>query len=248
MAFVTAGGRRFDIDAIVFDKDDTLVDLNATWGPVARTWIGSLGSSDGQLASLLSNRLGYDERNERVVPDSILATHTIAEIGTHTTHLLSSYGWAATMIVDRIEVARLAVADATRSLPLRPLTDLTALFATLRRAGIGIGIFTSDDARPTRSFIESCGIAGLIDVVVTGDRIARPKPSGDGIRRAAEAIGAGTARTMMVGDSLHDHGAARDAGAWFVAVGHTSAAAALADASVGNVAEIVPDDSRSATD
>jgi HAD superfamily hydrolase (TIGR01509 family) len=238
MATVRAGGRRFDVDVVVFDKDDTLVDLNATWGQVARSWIGALAGDDEELHVLLSTRLGYDRASGRLIPDTILATHTIAEIGDHTGRLLHHHGWSTVQIEHGLASARRTVRADTAELPLQPLADLQALFGELRSAGLAIGVFTSDDEQPTRHFLDSCGVTALVDVVITGDRVEHPKPHGHGLHEVARATGSSTDRLVMVGDSLHDHGSARDAGTWFIAVGHDSAAAAHADASVANVGEI----------
>lgn len=241
MPIVSVHGRRFDVDAVVFDKDDTLVDLDATWGPVARTWITELAGDDPELIELLSTRLGYDRSRERVVPDSIMATHTLQEIGAHTSALLTARGWSVDAVTRRIEIAATAIEVHVYGLPLEPLADLRALFTSLREIDLRIGVFTSDNERPTSHFLQSCGIAHLVDVVVTAEHVANPKPHGEGIARAARAVATTPARVLMVGDSMHDHGAARHAGAWFVAVGHDTAAAAGADASVEHVGELEPE-------
>ena len=57
-----------------------------------------------------------------------------------------------------------------------------------------------------------------IDVVVGRDPVVRPKPSGDGLRRALELLGQDAATAVMVGDSSWDAAAARDAGVRFVGV------------------------------
>ena len=60
--------------------------------------------------------------------------------------------------------------------------------------------------------LKKFGLAGTVDVAVTRNEAARMKPDGDGIRRAMAALGAAAPRTLMVGDSMSDLGAARDAG------------------------------------
>lgn len=239
MPIVRAGSARFDVDAVVFDKDDTLISLDATWGPVARLWITTVSGGDPEAGALLAARLGYDTAHHRIVPDSVLATHTLVQIGDRTLAALVDAGWDHAAAERRIADAA-AVVDARHDdTPLEPLTDLVELFERLRRAGLRIGVFTSDDERPTRRFLREAGIASLIDALVTADHVERPKPHGDGLQLAAAAVGTSPDRVLMVGDSLHDHDAARAAGAWFVAVGLTTPAAALADAAVDDVGEIV---------
>jgi phosphoglycolate phosphatase-like HAD superfamily hydrolase len=66
---------------------------------------------------------------------------------------------------------------------------------------------------------ETLAVHGLeIDVVVGRDPRIRPKPSGDGLRRALELLGAGPGGAVMVGDSSWDAAAAADAGVAFVGV------------------------------
>lgn len=57
-----------------------------------------------------------------------------------------------------------------------------------------------------------------VAVVVGRDPAVRPKPSGDGVRRALALLGAGPGGAVMVGDSTWDAAAARDAGVDFVGV------------------------------
>jgi HAD superfamily hydrolase (TIGR01549 family) len=57
-----------------------------------------------------------------------------------------------------------------------------------------------------------------IDLVVGRDPLVRPKPSGDGLRRALDLLGTAADGAVMVGDSTWDAGAARDAGVGFVGV------------------------------
>lgn len=57
-----------------------------------------------------------------------------------------------------------------------------------------------------------------VDVVVGRDPRIRPKPSGDGLRRALTHLGSASADAVMIGDSTWDALAASDAGVSFVGV------------------------------
>lgn len=57
-----------------------------------------------------------------------------------------------------------------------------------------------------------------VEVVVGRDPAVRPKPSGDGLRRALDLLGAEASDAVMIGDSTWDALAAVDAGVAFIGV------------------------------
>ena len=85
-----------------------------------------------------------------------------------------------------------------------------------------------------------------VEVVVGRDPHVRPKPSGDGLRRALELLGALPDGVVMVGDSTWDAAAATDAGVRFVGVhaGAAEFAVAFPDvpvrASLAEVLDLLP--------
>lgn len=62
------------------------------------------------------------------------------------------------------------------------------------------------------------GSGAHIDIVVGREPTLRPKPSGDGLRRAAGILGVDVGATVMIGDSAWDRAAAADCGAAFIGV------------------------------
>ena len=50
----------FDVDAVAFDKDGTLIDLDAAWGSAALAWVTTAASGDAVLEETLAARLGLD--------------------------------------------------------------------------------------------------------------------------------------------------------------------------------------------
>ncbi|MFZ8998840.1 MAG: hypothetical protein ACO3D0_10780, partial [Ilumatobacteraceae bacterium] len=98
MPIVVAGSTSFDVAAIAFDKDGTLIDLQATWGPIARAWIDGVGSTDERdddadgVRQTLARRLGYDLAEGTLVADGVLAAGTLAQIRATTVESLHDQG------------------------------------------------------------------------------------------------------------------------------------------------------------
>jgi phosphoglycolate phosphatase len=92
----------------------------------------------------------------------------------------------------------------------------------LRDAGRKLGVVTNKPRAFTETLLRNLGVEALFDSVIAGDDGLRRKPFGDMPRAAAEAMGARTAETLMIGDSGNDVLAARDAGCpvWCVPYGY----------------------------
>ncbi len=241
MPIVRVADREFDVDVVVFDKDGTLIDLDASWAPLAESWIEAVAAEDTALRDDLADNLGYDYSTSRLVPDSTIAAGTLGDVGEATHRRLLANGLSHEAANVSVAQARAAIEIAAATYPAVTLADLEPLFAALVSRGLRVAVLTSDDRVPTLDFLGQNRLSQLVSVVMTADDVAHPKPHPDGLQQIASALGVASDRMLMVGDSTADHGAARAAGAWFVAVGHASAASVDADATVTCVDEINPE-------
>ena len=238
MPIVSVREHRFDVAAVVFDKDGTLLDLDASWGPIAMAWIAGIAPEGGDVATLLCDALGLDAATGRLRPDSSFAMLPIVEIAADTRLLLEAEGWASDRIETAVERAVVAVDGLTHDKHMDTLVDVGELIGHLRDGGLQIAVFTSDEPEPTTMFLDRFGLHDLVDVVITAADVELAKPAPEGLQVIAAALGVETSQLLMVGDSTADRDSARAAGSPFVAVGHTARAAAGADASVTTVAEL----------
>ncbi|MCC6133748.1 MAG: phosphoglycolate phosphatase [Candidatus Contendobacter sp.] len=91
------------------------------------------------------------------------------------------------------------------------LTELVA-------AGWPLACVTNKAAEFALPLLERLDISHFFATVVGGECIPNPKPAPDSIRLCAERMGVAIASGLMVGDSLNDVGAARNAGCPVVCV------------------------------
>ncbi len=238
MPIVTVSQHRFDVDAVVFDKDGTLLDLDASWGPIARSWVEGVAPGDDAVINVLAGALGLDLMTGRLRPDSVFAMSTLARIEADTRLLLASSGWPHDRIEQALAAGGRAIDDTVDAMPMTTLVDVAVLMQGLRTAGLGVAVFTSDEPDPTTTFLDHFGLRDLVGVVITAADVSDAKPSPEGLHTIAATLGTTTPRLLMVGDSVADRDAARAAGSPFVAVGHTSRAAEGAHATVATVDEL----------
>jgi phosphoglycolate phosphatase len=228
------------VEAVVFDKDGTLIDLDVSWAAPGRAWVEAASGGDAPLWSELAEALGFDGEAGRLVPDGVMAAGTLDELDRHTRMVLVAAGLAAGTVDQRIDRARrVAIESALRVEGIPTLGDVAGGFRRLAAAGVVLGVVTSDDRAVAEATMEAIGVAHLVRRVVGGDDDIAPKPSPDGILAVCRDGGVDPARTLMVGDSTADLLAARNARlAGFVAVGTLSPAAAEADAVVTSIDDL----------
>ncbi len=218
--------------AVLFDKDGTLFDFQATWGAWSRGMIEAESEGDPWVARRLADALGYDLATSRFRPDSVAIASTTATVAEILRPLLPR-PVAHDDLVARMN-ARAEDAPQVEAAPLREV------LGRLKGMGLRLGVATNDGEAPARAHLR--GVLDLLDFVAGYDSGWGGKPAPGQLLAFAEAVGVEPGACAMVGDSLHDLAAARAAG--MVGVGVLTgpalreALAPAAEAVLGSVAEL----------
>ena len=215
MPLVSVANRTFDVDVIVFDKDGTLVDFDALWGPRTVRWVETLAemASQPELGGLLYPLVGFDPVRQQVLPDGPLAIGTTADLYALAAAVLfqDGFGWHEGRPLAQ-RAAATTMAAAPQPAEIRPLGDVASTVRRLRRAGIQLAVATNDDRALTEATLQQLGIAGDIAVMACGDDALPPKPDPAGLHWLAGELGTVAGRLLVVGDSANDMLAGRNAG------------------------------------
>lgn len=94
----------------------------------------------------------------------------------------------------------------------RPFEGVEPLIRRLLEAGISLGIVTNKISRFAEPVIAAAGWQKHFGVLITGDRVANPKPDPEPVLAACRALAARPERTWFVGDDRRDVEAGRAAG------------------------------------
>lgn len=167
---------------VVFDLDDCLIDhklwfarkASAAWRAVARDWC------DRDAFELEAFGL-IDEGERRRFIDL----------------LCQRLGWDDARHQELLETFRQARVDT----PVH--ADVAACLASLRQAGLRIGLLTDNPPATQRQKLDGAGAAlGHFDAVVFARETGAEKPAASGFLAVAEALGLPPTQLCMVGDNL----------------------------------------------
>ena len=206
MPLIHAGGARFDVAAIVFDKDGTLIDLDAAWAPRGRAWVLSLERRAGVpgLGAVLANVIGLDLEAGTVVPGGLLAAAPLDDAIRSMRQAMAAAG--VEMSADGVR-AGLDVGGGS----IVALGDPIPTFESLTANGVRIAVLTSDDHGAAADDLESIGVLRYVSELCGADDGFPPKPDSGGFLSIASALGLDPGRMLMVGDSMADLATARNA-------------------------------------
>ena len=197
------------IQGLIFDKDGTLFDFNATWGAWAQRVFEQETADDPSRLEPLAEALGYDLENQRFQP------HSIVIAGTNEETALAALPYLKDDEVGPV-LARWNVMAAEA--PQVEAAPLAALLGQFRQAGLTLGVATNDAEVPARAHLRAAGVEEMFDFIAGFDSGFGGKPAPGQLLGFCETLSMDPARCAMVGDSVHDLRAGRAAGMTCVAV------------------------------
>lgn len=225
------------IRGILFDKDGTLLDFEATWAPLYRQLALELAGGDADKARALLVRGGLDPATGRMRAGSVLGAGTTFDIVRLWFPELEGEAFHA--MAGRIDRAFHAHGEKHSV----PVPDLLATLETLANRGFTLGVATNDGTGAAIRALAGVGAGKHLPHIFGYDSVPNPKPAGDIVHAFAAAIGATPAEVAVVGDNLHDLDMARAAGAGAaigVLTGNSTAAdlAPHADAVLASISDL----------
>lgn len=191
------------VSALLFDKDGTLFDFNATWNGWAHDVIREFSAGDAALARALAQSVRFDLDAVAFHADSPVIAGTNREAAECMAAVLPHMGLAQ---IERHLELRAATASVAPAVPLDPFLD------GLAARGLKLGVMTNDSEYSALGQLGEAGVAEKFDFIAGFDSGYGAKPSPDPLLAFCDAVGVAPELTAMVGDSTHDLIAGRAAG------------------------------------
>jgi phosphoglycolate phosphatase len=218
--------KNFKPQAIIFDKDGTLIDFDLMWGRWTLQLADRLQTSIGMdVRQALCECYGYDMVRRKILPDGKLTCTPMWRLRDLMVDVVRSQGLSTLEAACAVEKAWHVPDPVTLA---RPVTDLQKLFLNIHKLGIKIAIATTDDRDPTEAMLKAFGVKGFISTMVCADDGIQAKPAPDMATTICQRMNVHPSSVIVIGDTVADLQMARSAGAGYV-IGVLSGVGSLAN-------------------
>jgi phosphoglycolate phosphatase len=186
------------IKGILFDKDGTLVDFQATWFAIGDLMALDAAGGNRDEADRLMQVAGYDYEAHCFKGDSVFAAGTNADI-------VALWYPAADAERKRAMITHFDTFTAEQgALQAVPLPGSKDAIASLHGSGFRLGVATNDSTSGAEKTLLALGIAQMFDAAYGYDAVASPKPAPDTVIAFCDLTGLRPGDLAVVGDNRHD--------------------------------------------
>jgi phosphoglycolate phosphatase len=206
--------KNFKPQAIIFDKDGTLIDFDAMWGSWTLQLADRLHASLGlDVRHALCECYGYDIGRRKILPDGKLTCTPMWRLRELMVEVVASLGIPTTEAYCAVAMAWHVPNPVTLA---KPFTDIQKLFINIHKLGIKIAIATTDDRGPTEAMLKAFGVTDLVATLVCADDGIEAKPAPDMVMTICQRMNVDPSNVIVIGDTVADLQMARSAGAGYV--------------------------------
>jgi phosphoglycolate phosphatase len=200
---------------IVFDKDGTLIDFNATWLPTYHFASLELARGDQTLATQLLTQHGYDSTTQTFMGGSLLAAGNNKEIAVAWSKQLpdiiinSSSAKECEALANRLHdiFAEQGRINATA------VPDLKQVLQQLKQTGLKLGVATADSYQGILNTLDAFSVLKNFDFLCGYDSGHGTKPEAGMVLAFCQSQSLNPAEVVVVGDNSHDIKMGRNANA-----------------------------------
>src|SRR5882724_2857073 len=186
------------VRAVLFDKDGTLVDIQATLGPATCDVLRRLSDGEPDLFFHLADITRVDTTAQRLLPGCPVISEATDVYGA-----LWARALRQPLSVDFLHKIDAMFLEATLK-HLHPVGDPGEVMRELSGLGYRLGIMTNDAEANARQQLSRLGVDGLVAFVAGYDSGFGQKPDANPVLAFAARVNVAPAEVAVVGDSPHD--------------------------------------------
>lgn len=203
------------IKGVIFDKDDTLIDLCEFWYTPCRETakhvleMCGLEKSDCNIEKIMT-ACGFDS-DAKLIPASPMQSGTNEDV-------IDAFAEKAKALGGKLPCDMHNIAfDFFHDSLIRfgkavPVNGVDKVLRELKNKGFKLCVVTLDEYAITRHCLEQLNVFELFDTVICADTVENPKPAPDAAYRFCKEFGLSPDEVIMVGDAQKDMIFAKRAG------------------------------------
>ncbi|MGH1447475.1 MAG: HAD family hydrolase [Cognatishimia sp.] len=191
------------VNGLLFDKDGTLFDFNATWNNWTISVIDHFSEGNATTSQRIADAIDFDLIERAFRPTSPVIAGTNRQAAELVASALPGSD------VDAVEDY---LAKSATEAPVAPVVPLTPYLTNLQARGLKLGVVTNDTEMGARAHLETASVTRFFDFIAGFDSGFGAKPDPDPLLAFAKAMALDPSTIAMVGDSTHDLIAGRRAG------------------------------------
>jgi len=192
------------LEAVLFDMDGVIIDSEPLWTEAERRF-------------LARRMLEYSPQ---------LKTVMMGRDAKEAVRLLIDY-YSLSESVEEVTAERIQLVTELFKEHLQPVPNVLQLLRSLKEKGIRTGMATSSPEQLVRLAVDKLGIAGLFDLIMSGDQVEQGKPAPDIYLAAAKKIGVDPEHCLVIEDAPLGVAAAKAAGMSCLAISTSADGAEL---------------------
>jgi phosphoglycolate phosphatase len=224
---------------IVFDKDGTLIDFNATWLPTYHFASLEFANDDQALATELLTQHGYDAMSKKFKGGSLLAAGNNEQI---------AQAWSKQLPDTNREAECVSMAKRLHDIfaeqgriNATAVPELKLTLQKLKQSGLTLGVATSDSYQGILNTLDAFDVIDIFDSLCGYDSGHGIKPEAGMVLAFCQSQSLNPVDVVVVGDNRHDIEMGRNAGAG-LCVGVLTGTSTRAE--LGEIADFVLEDIR----
>lgn len=206
------------MDAAIFDKDGTLIDIHHYWGSMIRCRaltlsedLGSCNQSTRIWQDHLMHVMGVDPSNMKMKPEGPVGIKLRGFIVEQVAQAYRNSGADVSLV--RVEEIFSKVDRATESRIgdfIKPLPGVEAFLKRCKERGVYLAVATTDHFHRAKAGLSAIGMFELFDEVVGGDQVSKAKPAPDLGLEILKRLNVKAENCAMFGDHRVDMEMARN--------------------------------------
>jgi len=205
-----------NIDGVLIDKDGTITDSHLYWAELIKIRTSKILENykiDKKFSSFISNSMGLDVKNNKLLPQGPIAIKSRSEVIINILNCLNALSiYASNEELKNIFTEANIIFRSNSKNFIKPINSAINFIDKLKSHKVKIALITSDSEENAYNAMKIIGVEDTFDLVVGGDSNVDNKKTGKPAIYACEKMSINPKNVIAIGDAEMDFEMASNSG------------------------------------